>query len=187
MSTRKRRRSNPPSKLCTPSGEWLVAIGRLGRPHGVRGEIRLDPMGGLPRGLNGYERFFLGGDPPRLIEVEGWRKSDKVLLIAFTKYLERDEVSSLTGETLYVPRADLPPLRSGEYYYSDLEGCAVVDSTSGEELGVVRDVKNWGDYDMLFILSGAKEWLLPVTGEFVDEVDIENERVTVRVPEGLGP
>ncbi|TAL16975.1 16S rRNA processing protein RimM [bacterium] len=188
MSTKKPRPNNPRASLGGPSGEKLVAAGRFGRPHGVLGEVRLDTMGNLPKGLHGYSRFFIDkGDKVVPVEIEGWREADKFLLLRVAGTGDRDSAARLTGKTLYVPRSEMPPLGEGEYYYADLEGMAVVDDESGRELGEVADVKPWGDYDMLFIRSGGRTWLLPVLGEFVIDMDLGAGIIRVKVPEGLGP
>lgn len=165
-----------------PGPARLVAVGRLGRPHGVKGEIRLDPMGTMPRGLAGYGRFFIDGGVE--VRIDGWRANGDTLLLQFAGIRDRDEVSALTGKSLFVPREDLPPLGEGEYYHTDLISAAVVDE-EGRELGVVADVLPWGDYDMLSIRTGGKTWMLPVIGQYV--LEIAPGRIVARVPEGLGP
>lgn len=174
-----------------PGGEKLVAVGRLGRPHGVRGELRLDHLGTMPEGLEGYQTFFLArgkGRSQRVepVEIARWRSHDKLLLVTIDGAGDRDEAATYTGATLLVPREDLPPLEQGEYYHADLMGCSVVDE-EGSKLGSVADVKPWGDYDMLVIASGTKSWMLPVIDDYVIDMKLDRRRVVVRVPEGLGP
>ncbi len=164
-----------------------MAAGRFGRPHGVAGEIRLDSMGGLPRGLKGYTVFFAGeGEAVSPVKISSWRVADKALLLLIEGAEDRDKAALFTGKSLYVKRSEMPPLKEGEYYYADVEGMSVIDDNSGGTLGLVEDIKPWGDYDMLFIRTGRKVWLLPVTGEFVKSMDIEGAIIRVVVPEGLG-
>jgi 16S rRNA processing protein RimM len=145
-------------------------------------------MGNLPKGLHGYSRFFIEkGDGAVPLEIAGWREADKFLLLKVEGTGDRDGAAKLTGKTLYVPRSEMPPLGEGEYYYADLEGMSVVDHENGGDLGVVADVKPWGDYDMLFIRNGGRTWLLPVLGEFVIDMDFGGGIIRVKVPEGLGP
>lgn len=166
----------------------LVAVGRFGRPHGVKGEIRLDPMGTMPRGLAGYSRFYTsdrrGVTSPFLIA--SWRTADDALLLKIPGIDDRDEVGKLTGLTLMVPRDDLPALKEGEYYHTDLINAPLEDE-SGAVVGKVTDVKPWGDYDMLIVRTGQKTWMLPVISQYVLEIHTSPARLVVRVPEGLGP
>jgi len=164
-----------------------VAAGRFGRPHGVRGEIRLDPKGGLPRGLDGYNRFYVDGKAGvEPVRVEAWRHHDELLLVTLSGVASREEAAELVNRTLYVERDELPPLEEGEYYHADVLGLDVVDE-EGASLGRVADIRPWGDYDMLVVRSGSKEWMLPVIGEFVLSMDFDAGVVRVRIPEGLGP
>ena len=61
-----------------------VAVARVGRPHGLRGELRLDPLGGLPAGLGGYRTLLLeqrGVHTP--VTLEGERRNGRFLLVKF--------------------------------------------------------------------------------------------------------
>ena len=144
--------------------------------------------GMLPRGLKGYRRFFLDGPggAKTNVGVESWRTGGEMLLVRFSGIADRDGAASLTGRTLYVPREDMPKLKPGEYYHVDLLGAAVVDEEGGA-LATVEDVKPWGEYDMLFLRTGGKSWMLPVIEAYVLDISAEEKRITVRVPEGLGP
>lgn len=174
---------SPPS-----GGERLVAIGRLGRAHGVSGEIRLDPMGTMPKGLKRY-RFLRTQKPDgtgEVLEVEGWRWNSDVLLVKFRGISDRDQAGRLANRLVHVARSELPPLKGGEYYHADLPGLKVVDD-AGEVIGEVEDVKPWGEYDMLFVRTGEKTWMLPVIGDYVKDILPEEGLITVDLPEGLGP
>ncbi len=164
-----------------------MAVGRFGRPHGLNGEVRFDPMGTMPGGLGGYTRHFIDdGAKASVVELDGWRPNGELMLMRVKGIKFRDEAAKLTGRTLYVERAELPPLEEGEYYHADLIGAAVLNG-EGDELGRVADIKDWGDYDMLVIRTGSREWMLPVIGPYVVEVDAAGGKIIVAVPEGLGP
>lgn len=170
------------------AGTRYVAVGRLGRPHGVSGEIRLDPMGTMPGGLKRYPRLYELGDggQPKVYEVESWRWNGGIILVKFAGVGGRDEAVCLANRHLYVPRSELPRLGKGEYFHADIPGLKVVDG-EGRELGVAEDIKPWGEYDMLFVRTGPKVWMLPVIGQYVLDVLPDEGRIVVDVPEGLGP
>ena len=163
-----------------------VPVGKVGRPHGVRGEVRVDPRGGLPRGLEGYTRFYLERDG-RLepVEVERSRPHGRFVLVKFAGYDTPEAVRALTHAVLYVERSELPPLGEDEYYHVDLLGCTVRDEV-GRDLGTVEDVFFTGAHDVLVIRGGGRrEWMLPVVSQWVIRMDLDEGTIVVRVPEGL--
>jgi 16S rRNA processing protein RimM len=164
----------------------LVAVGRVGRPHGVRGEVRVDLGSGTADGFERYGRLFLRGPSGEAApaRVEAWRPHGRLLLVKFSGVDTPEAARGLTNRDLCVDRAELPPLGPDEYYHGDLLDCSVVDE-GGAELGLVADVFTTAAHDVLVIRSGAAEWMLPVTAECVPQMDLGARRLTVRVPEGL--
>lgn len=163
-----------------------VAVGRVGRPHGVRGEVRVEVGSGLPLGLGGYSRVYLGkaGDP-RPAEVESARLHGRFLLVKFAGVDDVDAARALVHFVLSVERAEMPPLGEGEYYHADLLGCRVVDE-GGAELGRAVDVFSSGAHDLLVVAgSDRREWMLPVLQSTVLGMDLEAGEIRVRVPDGL--
>lgn len=154
----------------------------------MRGEIRLNPQGTMPDGLKGYTRFYAGRSlgEAKPLSVKEWRFAGDALLLTIAGISDRDAVARLTNWTLFVERGEMPALKEGEYYHTDLIGASVFD-TGGLDVGKVEDVLDWGDYDMLVIRSGKKSWMLPVIAQYVVEIDSAGGRVVVDAPEGLKP
>ncbi len=162
-----------------------VAVGRVGRPHGVRGEVRVDPRGGLPRGLEGYTRFYLDRDGAVTpVEVEEHRPHGRFVLVKFRGIDTPEAARTLTHAVLCVDRDELPPLAPGEYYHVDLLGCRVVDE-DGADLGRVADVFASGAHDVLVVREDRREWMLPVVARWVVSIDCDAGVVVARPPEGL--
>ena len=91
----------------------------------------------------------------------------------------RTGAASLTGRSLWLPRAMLPPLGAGEFYVEDLVGCLVVDR-GGRTLGVVRGMFWNGGHDVMVIGDGVEaERLLPVVPEYIVAIDRSTKRVVV--------
>jgi len=164
-----------------------VAVGRVGRPHGLGGEVRVEVGEGLPRGLRGYSRVYLDrGSELHRISVESARPHGRFLLVKFAGVDTPEAARALAHAVLCVERAEMPPLAEGEYYHADLLGCRVVDE-GGAELGRVRDVFPSGAHDVLVVgAAGGREWMLPVLASTVLEMDLGEGEIRVRVPEGLG-
>lgn len=163
-----------------------VAVGRVGRPHGVKGEVRIEVGSAMPRGLRGYSRVYLGreGDP-ELAAVESVRSHGRFLLVKFRGVGDPEAARALGHAVLYVERGEMPPLEEGEYYHADLLECRVVDE-AGADLGRVLDVFPSGAHDLLVVgAPGKREWMLPVLESTVLAMDLEEREIRVRVPEGL--
>lgn len=162
-----------------------MAAGRIGRPHGVHGEVRVDPMGGLPRGLEGYSRFYVGkAGQVHPVEIASHRPQGRHLLVRFAGVDSPEAARALGQQTLYVERDEMPPLGEDEYYHADLIDCRVVGE-GGEELGRVVDVLSTGAADVLVVADRGREWMLPVVKAFVVALDPELGEIRTRETEGL--
>ena len=174
----------------------LLLVGRIGRPHGVRGELKVQPETDDPNRLVDLDRLFIGetAASAREVAVEGVRfqypKGRTVVLLSLDGVDSREGAEDLRGREVYALDEDLPALAEGEAYLHDLVGLEVVavddaGGVVGESLGTVRDL-----YDGAQLLFGVQrpdgtEVLLPDVDEFVDRVDLDARRLYVRPPEGL--
>ncbi|MCX8134580.1 MAG: ribosome maturation factor RimM [Roseococcus sp.] len=155
-------------------GEGLVLLGEIGRPHGVRGLVRVRSFTATPEGLTAYgplfdgrgRRFVLTLLAGGLARIEG--------------VTDRSAAAALTGTKLYVPRSALPPPGEEEFYLADLEGLRA-ETMGGESLGTVLAVEDHGAGAFL-VLSGPPERLVPFTRAAVPLVDVTGGRVVVVPP-----
>ena len=133
--------------------------------HGVAGEVRLKLFG---EGLAGLKPFGAFNDG-KLI-VEKLRDDGKGGAVArFVGVTDRTAAEALRGTALTVPRAALPALGEGEYYYADLLGLPAV-STAGEDLGICVAVDNFGAGDVIEIERPDKQrFMVPMRAEAVPE------------------
>jgi len=141
--------------------------------HGVTGEVRLNLFG---EGVAALKRFRTFNDSS--LTLKKIRDDNKGGAIArFEQVTDRNAAEALRGTELTVPRSALPELEEGEYYHADLIGLPVVSET-GEALGSVRAVENFGAGDILEIeRSNGKRFMVPMTEEAVPEWN--SERVVV--------
>jgi 16S rRNA processing protein RimM len=156
-----------------------VLVGEIGRPHGVRGLVRLRAFTEDPAAIaryspltdeTGARRFVVtlkGGD---IAAVEG--------------VADRDAAQRLTGTRLYVERDHLPPPAEEEFYLADLIGLDAV-TEGGQRLGTIRAVEDHGAGAFLAVEGDGREHLLPFTRAVVPVVDIAGGRVTVVPPDEI--
>lgn len=154
--------------------EAMILLGEIGRPHGVRGLVRVRSFTAEPEDLTAYgplsdvsgALFVLEMLAPDLARIEG--------------VTDRDQAARLTGTRLYVPRTALPSPDGEEYYLADLEGMAAA-TPEGVALGRVRAVEDHGAGAFL-VLEGPPERLVPFTRAAVPAVDVAARRITVVPP-----
>lgn len=167
-----------------------VVVGRIGRPHGVRGEVTIEVRTDEP------DRRFADGatldatpDPDvvgRAVRIErAWWHSGR-LVLAFDGIDDRDAAESLRGLLLVVDRAPGErPEDPEEYYDSQLVGCEVA-LPAGDRIGTVREVVHLPAQDLLAVaLDEGREVLVPFVAVFVPTVDVVGQRIVIDPPAGL--
>ena len=153
----------------------LVEIGTLARPHGIRGEIR----------VNYYADSLelLRGD---VVYLQAGRMHQGTPLIRFVEAPDRTAAEFLRGQTLLIPESALPELDEDEVYLHDMLGLSVVLDATGQKLGVLDHVLFHGEQELWSILTPeGKEILLPAVPEFVADIDLDTEIIRITPPEGL--
>ena len=145
--------------------EIQVTLAAFSGAHGITGEVRLKLFGEGVAALKRYTTFNDGK-----LTLEKLRDDTKGGAIArFAEVTDRTAAEALRGTVLAVPRATLPPLAEGEYYYADLIGLPAV-STTGEDLGHCIAVDNYGAGDILEIeRPDKKRFMVPMKAEAVPE------------------
>jgi 16S rRNA processing protein RimM len=92
----------------------------------------------------------------------------------------------LEGAEVTIPFEERAPLEEGEYYQSDLIGCAVIDAKTGRNLGEIEDWQEYGGPLLLVVKTPEhKELLIPFAKSICREIDLASRRVIADLPEGL--
>lgn len=151
-----------------------VTLAAIIGAHGVAGEVRLKLFGEGVEQLRQFRAFNDSG-----LTLEKLKDDGKGGAIArFAEVKDRTAAEALRGTALNVPRAALPPLGEGEYYYADLIGLPAV-STEGGLLGTCIAVENFGAGDVLEIeRPGGKKFMVPMRAEAVPEWNAEQLVIT---------
>lgn len=168
-----------------------VVVGRIGKPHGIRGEVTVDVRTDEP------ERRYVDGavlavEPPkgsafatRTLTVSRTRWHQGVLLVSFAELADRNAAEAARGSVLRasVP-ADEAPEDPEEYYDRQLIGLVAVD-LEGVELGSVTGVVH-GAQDLLQVRTpDRRDTLVPFVSALVPEVDLAGGRVVIADRPGL--
>lgn len=167
-----------------------IVVGRLGRPHGLRGEFLVDVRTDVP------ERRFAPGNVLRC-SVEGFptltvaasRRHSGRWVVRFAEVVDRTGADAVRGAVLTIDPAEVGSAADDEddeaWWDFELVGLAVI-TTDGTALGTVGEVLHPPGGDLLAVRTEAgEEVLLPFVTEFVPTVDVAGGRVVVEPPEGL--
>jgi len=167
------------------SGEPVfLAVGKLRRPHGIHGEIKMTILTDFPHIIKKGKEVFVGERHLPLV-IQRTRQHTDHMLIAFEEYSDRDEVGVHRNQILYMPVEEFPALSEGEYYIHDLIGLKVI-SEQGQDLGVLIEILETGANDVYLVQDrDGGEILLPVIEEVVLKVDLEKGEIIVHLLPGL--
>lgn len=162
-----------------------VLVGRIGRPHGIRGELAVEPRTDEPdrRFLPGIRLREEGGRRTFTVADARWHSGR--LLIRFEEIVDRTAAEQARGVLLLaaVP-ADEAPVADDEYWDRDLVGLTVL-TAEGDAAGVVRRVQH-GPQDLLVIRTvGGEERLVPFVEQLVPTVDMAAGSLTLADVDGL--
>lgn len=162
-----------------------LVVGRLGRPHGIRGEITCqvrtdDPDTRLAVGS------VLCTDPTAIgpLTITGSKVHSGIRILTFDGISDRSAAESLRGVLLTIETADLPDNDPDEFYDHQLIGLAVLD-VSGAKLGTVRDVLHPPASPVLEVRTASGDVLVPFVSAIVPEVDLAAGTLTVTPPSGM--
>jgi 16S rRNA processing protein RimM len=166
-----------------------VVVGRLRKPHGLKGDCTLFPLTDDPQTIfaPGREVWVvdLGGDTVAgPLTVERSRSYHREWLVKFAGVENREGLDAFRGHFLGVPQDALGPLGEDEVYLHELNGFSV-RLADGTPLGLVSAVYELPAGIMIEVQGPKREFLLPYKKEFVREVDRAGRRLVVTPPEGL--
>ncbi|HDS74601.1 MAG TPA: 16S rRNA processing protein RimM [Firmicutes bacterium] len=163
-----------------------AVIGRVLRPHGVRGEILVLPTTDVANRFRGLTTVWFVRDGEELgkYEVESTRAMTKGVGLKLRRIDDRDIAAKFRGADVTAPALSPSELADREYFVSDLVGL-VAKNDDGEVLGTVAEVIDNPAHAVLVIDSDGKQWQVPLVSEFVSNVDIEGGVVALRLIEGL--
>ena len=165
-----------------------IEVGRVVRPHGVRGEVVVESFSDVPgRFAAGARLEIVGarGEKRNLIVRSAAPPKSGHLVVAFESIDTRDSAETLRGARIEVGRSEVPKAPDGEFWIFDLVGCRAHDERAGE-LGVVTDVVDAGAGPLLVVeLADGRRVPLPFVERFLIRVDPAERRIEWRLPEGL--
>ncbi|MBL8038359.1 MAG: 16S rRNA processing protein RimM [Nitrospira sp.] len=163
-----------------------VTVGRIERPFGVRGEVKVLSLSDVPGRLEGLTRVSLLAVNGQTLEtgVTHVRRAGTRFILGLSAFSTPEEAGLWRGGLIRTVRGSVPELPAGQYYECDLVGLDV-RTEAGESLGVVEAIWELPGNSVVVLRNGTKEVLIPAAKEFVVAVDLVARIMTVRLIDGL--
>ena len=175
--------------------ETRVLVGIVLKTIGLKGELKIKPLTDNPDRYSEGARVWAGGpsDTQVPLTVRASRASGRDIAVFFDGIDSIEKAEGFRGKELFVPESDVPPLPEGEYYQFQVLGLEVYTSR-GRLLGKVSDIIDAGEKDVYVVTGpgeegakGDEEFLIPVTDETVEEIDVKGGKIKLRPMKGYIP
>lgn len=165
----------------------LIAVGKIGAPHGIKGEIKVIPLTDFAK-----ERFSKNNkiliktestDNFQEVITDGYRKTNKYLILKLRGFTSRNEVEPLKNSYLYVREEDLTKLSKSTYWEFDIVGSRVM--FKNEEIGTVEQIFHYPSNDVYKVKAGEKSFLLPAIKDAISKIDSKNNVIEIKSKDWL--
>ncbi len=165
-----------------PTPRYLT-IGRVLKPWGVRGELKIEIMTDFPERFASLKTVYLGEDA-KAFPVERARLHGKAALLKLKGIDTEQAAARLRDQLVQVPTEEAVPLPEGKFYLYQLIGLHV-KTTQGQDIGEVTDILETGANDVYVVRQGEREVLIPAIEPVVKKVDLANGELIIEPMEGL--
>ncbi len=164
----------------------LYPIGRLGKPHGVRGELQFQFTDDVFDTTDADFLFVAVEGLPVPFEIEEYRfRSDDLAIIKFAGIDTQEAARELTGSDVLFPRSEAARAEEG-LSLNALVDFNVKDSATGKTVGRIVSIDDVTDNLLLNVLTAeGKEVLLPAADELIKNIDTEGRAISLAIPDGL--
>ena len=165
--------------------EAPVTIGRILRPHGTCGEVRVLPLTEFPERFLGLKKVLVGDrSEHRQYDVTAASLHGKVVLVRLCGVDTREAAESLRGMSMMVPQSETVELPPDHYFIYEVVGMQCFKS-NGDLVGVVKDVLQAGANDVYVVEGGGGVHLVPAVKAVVKEIDVTARRMVVDWIDGM--
>lgn len=165
----------------------FVRVGKVSKAHGIKGEVRVYPDFGPPEDFLDYKELVVIRPDTGLrqvFKVLRCRPQANFVIIHLEGFDDRSMAEKLAGSEVLLDKDSLPVAPKAGFYWHDLVGLQV-ETESGRKLGRVETLFATGGHDVLVVLDGGREYLIPLQKEFLINTDFATGILTVAEVPGL--
>ena len=163
-----------------------LEIGQIVNTFGIKGFVKIYPYVDDIRRFDDLEVVYISQKKQdSLMKIEEVKYKKNMVLVKFKGIETVEEAEKLRNAYVKIDRKDAIKLEEGQYFIADLLGLDVFLDT-GEKLGILDDIFNNGSTDIYVVKNElGKQFLLPYIDEVIKNIDLENEKITVHIIDGL--
>ena len=164
--------------------DQYVHVGKVTKPHGIRGEVKILAFSGEPETFKIYTTLILVDKKEQFSEeiVLKCRSQGRFAVVALKGVITRNQAEELAGFQVWVAESYLPVLDDSEFYWRDAMGSRVI-TRDGQLIGTLMNLFDAGGTDMMVVQTDHGEVLIPGRAEFI--VDLSDSGLVVDLPPGL--
>ncbi|MFC1534534.1 ribosome maturation factor RimM [Thermodesulfobacteriota bacterium] len=168
------------------SPENLLLVGKVIRPHGLDGLLRIWSYAQSEESFLNAGTVFLKSDQQELFEYQviSVKPHKKFFLMRLKGLNSLEDAERYSGAKILINKDFLKRESEDEYFWFELIGLQVY-LNSGRHIGTLKDIITTGSNDIYVIREGDAEFLIPAIHEVVEEIDLENKRMIISETEGL--
>ena len=157
----------------------FIQVGKIGRPKGTKGLLRLHCFLNDNRDINQFQKFYL--EDETIIKVKLVSFDSKSPLVTINDISDRNQIEGYVNQYIYLHKEKLSPTDENEFYFHDLEGIDVVDQQN-EIVGKVESVVNFGAGDLLeiYFLKSSKKEFFRFTETNFPKVDVKEKKIMIK-------
>jgi 16S rRNA processing protein RimM len=166
----------------------FISIARITKTQGLKGAVRIELILDHEGIFEPGRRFILtgaaAGDTGCETEMEFFRRQHGRSIVKLRGIDTISEAEKYIGAEIRIPASDLLPPKQGWFYTFQLKGCRVF-AASGEYIGIITDVLDLGGPELLKVDRENEETLIPFAQSYLKQIDLDQRRIEVDLPEGL--
>ncbi|ABS60503.1 MULTISPECIES: ribosome maturation factor RimM [Fervidobacterium] len=164
-----------------------IPYGILSNTHGLNGDLKLYLFSNMPELVEKITEAVAYNESQKkfvIVKFSKVRKASDYFIVHLTGIDTISEAEKLKGFIIYLDKSFFPKSKDGEYYFFEILNAEVYDN-AGEFIGIVEDIIETGNNDVIVVKKEKEEVLIPVIERYILKIDKEAKKIIVNMPEWL--
>lgn len=164
----------------------FVIIGRIIKPHGVRGAVKVEPITEDPKRYVDLDKIFIGTEdqPGEIFEIDRVQFQHKIVILTLKGIESRNLAEALRDSFIHIPADQVLALPDGSTYIFDLIGLNVF-TNKNEYVGTVTNYQEYPANNVFVVEHENHEFLIPDVPDIVEDIDLDAGKVLINPIPGL--